>query len=127
MSVILARDGDCLRIPEKAWIKILAEVMAEGWERKDAHKLTYEDFKLLLPDPSYEAERRQRGGYRIGTEDALAFAETVLRVSEKLCPGDILGDALLQGPPRLDLSEARIFLKQLVTFCRSGEFTITMD
>jgi hypothetical protein len=127
MSVILARDGDCLKLPEKAWLKILCEVMAEGWERKDAHKLTYEDFKLLLPDPQYEAERRQRGGYRIGTEDALAFAETVLRISEKLRPGDILADALLQGPPRLDFTEARFFLKQLVTFCRSGEFTITMD
>jgi hypothetical protein len=101
--------------------------MAEGWERKGPHKLTYEDFKLLLPDPQYEAERRQRGGYQIGTEDALAFAEIVLRVSEKLRPVDILGDALLQGPPRLDLSEARILLKQLVTFCRSGAFTITMD
>ena len=71
MSAILARDGDCLKLPEKAWLKILCEVMAEGWERKDAHKLTYEDFKLLLPDPQYEAERRQRADTESGRRTRL--------------------------------------------------------
>ena len=120
MAVILARDGACLKLPEKTWLTILALVMDEGWSRADAHKLTYEDFKLLLPDPRDEAERRKRGGYRIGAEDAFAFAEAVLRVSEKLHPEGISGEALLPGLP------PRSLLQQLETFCRRGGFAITM-
>ncbi len=127
MDVILTGAGGRLRLSANAWLAILVLVLAEGWERKDAHKLTFQDFALLLPDPKYEAERRQRGGYRIGSEDALAFAEAVLRAWKRSRPDDTLDDALSRriGPEALPL--ARGVMERLAAFCRMGAFAITMD